>query len=103
MSPRLKKPRHYKCPYRGDAEQVYKPAGIPLREMEQIAIARDEMEAMYLCDSEDLSQEAAGERMGISRGTVQRLLASARRKTIEAVVLGKALAVEGIPQTEKNS
>jgi predicted DNA-binding protein (UPF0251 family) len=103
MSPRLKKPRHYNCPYRGGAEQVFKPAGIPLREMEQITIGRDEMEAMYLCDSENLSQEAAGERMGVSRGTVQRLLAQARKKTIEALVLGKALAVEGIPQKEMKS
>jgi predicted DNA-binding protein (UPF0251 family) len=61
------------------------------------------MEAMYLCDSENLSQETAGERMGVSRGTVQRLLSRARKKTIEALVLGKALAVEAIPRTEKDS
>jgi len=94
MSPRLKKPRHYNCPYRGDAEQVYKPAGTPLRDLEQIIVFRDEIEAMFLCDSENLSQEEAGKRMGVSRGTVQRLLAQARRKTIEGVVLGKALMVE---------
>src|SRR5512136_2651132 len=101
MSPRLKKPRHYNCPYRGDAEQVYKPAGIPLRDLEQITIGRDEMEAMYLCDAENLSQEEAGVRMGVSRGTVQRLLTQGRKKTIEAVVLGKALAIEGIPTTHQ--
>ena len=102
MSPRLKKPRHYNCPNRGEAEQVYKPAGIPLRDMEQILIARDEMEAMYLCDAENLTQEEAGERMGVSRGTVQRLLAQARKKTIEAVVMGKALAIAGIPKTRQD-
>ncbi len=100
MSPRLKKPRHYNCPYRGDAEQVYKPAGTPLKEMEQITVFRDELEAMYLCDSEGLNQETAGERMGVSRGTVQRLLASARKKAIEAVVHGKALAIEKIPRRD---
>jgi predicted DNA-binding protein (UPF0251 family) len=31
--------------------------------------------------------------MGISRGTVQRLLALARKKVIEAIVQGKALAI----------
>ncbi|MGA2151200.1 MAG: DUF134 domain-containing protein, partial [Geobacteraceae bacterium] len=41
-----------------------------------------------------LTQDEAGKRMGISRGTVQRLLAQARKKTVEAVVLGKALLVE---------
>ena len=96
MSPRLKKPRHYNCPYRGDAEEVFKPAGTPLRDLEQIAILRDEMEAMFLCDAEGLTQEEAGIRMGVSRGTVQRLLAQARKKAIEAVVLGKALMVKGV-------
>ena len=99
MSPRQKKPRHYNCPYTGDAEEVYKPAGTPLRDLEQIIIYRDEMEAMFLCDYDNLTQEEAGKRMGISRGTVQRLIAQARKKTIEAIVLGKALAIEGVPQT----
>lgn len=94
MSPRLKKPRHYNCPYRGDAEEVYKPAGTPLRDLEQIIIYRDEMEAMFLCDAENLTQEEAGKRMGVSRGTVQRLLAQARKKTVKAIVLGKALLVK---------
>ena len=94
MTPRLKKPRHYNCPYRGDAEAVYKPAGIPLRDLEQVIIYRDEMEAMFLCDAENLTQEEAGKRMRISRATVQRLLSQARKKTIEAIVLGKALLVE---------
>lgn len=91
MTPRLKKPRHYNCPYRGDAEEVFKPAGTPLRYLEQVVIYRDEMEAMFLCDAENLTQEEAGKRMGVSRGTVQRLLAQARKKTVEAIVLGKAL------------
>ena len=49
---------------------------------------------MFLCDAENLTQEEAGKRMRISRGTVQRLLSQARKKTIEAIVLGKALLVE---------
>jgi len=49
---------------------------------------------MFLCDSENLTQEEAGKRMGVSRGTVQRLLAQARKKAIEAVVLGKALMIK---------
>ena len=94
MSPRLKKPRFCNCPYRGDAEAVYKPAGTPLRDLEKITIGHDEMEAMFLCDAENLTQEEAGKHMGVSRGTVQRLITQARKKTIEAIVLGKALLVE---------
>jgi predicted DNA-binding protein (UPF0251 family) len=33
--------------------------------------------------------------MAISRGTVQRLLSRARKKTIKAIVLGKAIAISG--------
>lgn len=102
MSPRMKKPRNCNCPFRGNAEEVYKPAGTPLRDLEQVSIGHDEMEAMYLCDGDGLTQEEAGARMGVSRGTVQRLLTRARKKTIEAIVLGKALAVEGVPKTHLN-
>jgi len=50
---------------------------------------------MFLCDAEGLTQEEAGVRMGVSRGTVQRLLAQARKKIVETVVPGKALMVKG--------
>lgn len=66
-----------------------------MRDLEQISLFRDEMEALRLCDLEGLFQEQAGERMGVSRGTVQRLLASARRKTAEALVSGAALVLTG--------
>lgn len=96
MSPRLKKPRNCNCPFRANAEAVYKPAGTPLCDLEKVAIGHDEMEAMFLCDAEGLTQEEAGVRMGVSRGTVQRLLAQARKKIVETVVLGKALMVKGV-------
>ena len=50
-----------------------------------------EMEALRLVDLEDLSQEEAGQRMGVSRGTVWRLLQNARRKVITAIIEGRAL------------
>lgn len=96
MSPRCKKPRRCTCPFRGDAALVYKPAGIPLQGLERTSLEHDEMEAMYLCDAEGLTQEEAGTRMGVSRGTVQRLLASARKKIIEALANGKAVSIETV-------
>jgi uncharacterized protein len=44
-----------------------------------------EMEAMRLVDLEGLSQEEAGASMGVSRGTIWRLLQEARRKTATAL------------------
>ncbi len=94
MSPRCKKPRRCSCPFRGETERLFKPAGIPMHQLEQTRLNHDEMEAMYLCDAEGLTQEEAGERMGVSRGTVQRLLAAARKKIIEALVIGNAISLE---------
>ena len=53
-----------------------------------------ELEAMRLCDVERLEQEEAGRRMGVSRGTVYRLLKSGRAKLVEALVQSKALLIE---------
>jgi predicted DNA-binding protein (UPF0251 family) len=51
---------------------------------------------LKLCDAEGLTQEEAGKRMGISRGTVQRILSSARQKTATALAECKALVLEEI-------
>jgi predicted DNA-binding protein (UPF0251 family) len=72
---------------------VFKPAGTPLKELEVVRLEHDELEALHLCDGEGLDQTKAGECMGISRGTVQRLLANARCKVAKALVQQKALAI----------
>jgi predicted DNA-binding protein (UPF0251 family) len=71
--------------------KVFKPTGTPLRELPRIHLHQDELEALRLCDLQGLFQEQAGEKMGISRGTVQRLLTSAHRKVAEALTEGAAL------------
>jgi predicted DNA-binding protein (UPF0251 family) len=58
-----------------------------------ITIEPAEIEALRLVDLEGLSQEQAGTKMGVSRGTVWRLLQSARRKVAQALTEGRALAV----------
>lgn len=61
--------------------------------MEIIQLAHDELEALHLCDGEGKNQEQAGACMGVSRGTVQRLLARARCKVAHALVGQKCLAI----------
>ena len=73
--------------------EVYKPAGIPMSELEMVELERDELEALRLCDVEGLSQEEAGERMGVSRGTVQRLVTSGRAKLVGSILRGAALQI----------
>jgi predicted DNA-binding protein (UPF0251 family) len=91
MSPPCKKPRACECPLKGKA---YKPVGIPLRNLERITIYRDELEALKLCDLDGLTQEEAGLKMGVSRGTVQRILSSGRRKVASALAGCKALVLD---------
>lgn len=73
----------------------YKPAGIPLRELEEIDLSVEEFEALRLKDLEGLEQIQCAERMGIARTTFQRILYSARSKIAETLVRGNALRIEG--------
>ncbi len=95
MSPRPRKIRRCQGRFYGKA---FKPTGVSLPELKQIILYRDELEVLKLCDYEGLFQEQAGERMGVSRGTIQRILTSARRKTAEALSTGAALVFEDGPE-----
>ncbi len=53
----------------------------------------DELEAVRLCDMEGFDQAGAGEKMGVSRGTVQRLVKSGRATLVRAVVENAALVI----------
>lgn len=85
---RPRKPRLCCCPYSG---RGFRPIGVPIFAVEKVTLQRDELEAMRLVDLENLTQEEAGKAMGVSRGTVQRLLQSARGKVTCALVEKKAL------------
>jgi uncharacterized protein len=73
----------------------FKPAGIPLRLLEEVQLTVEEVESIRLKDVERLEQQKCAEKMNISRPTFQRILTSARRKTAEALLNGKAIRIEG--------
>ena len=62
-----------------------------MTKLRKIYLLRDELETLKLCDMEGMTQEEAGRKMGISRGTVQRMLTRGRQKVTEALVTGAAL------------
>ena len=78
--------------YQGD--RVYKPRSIPMSALQTIRLELSELEAMRLCDVDGANQHEAGQQMGVSRGTVQRLLKRGRAKVVRALVESKALLVE---------
>jgi len=73
----------------------FKPAGIPLRALEEVRLSLEEAEAIRLKDLEGLEQEQGAEKMNVSRPTFQRVLASARLKVADALLNGKAITIEG--------
>ena len=76
---------------------VFKPAGIPRHELDEVVMTLDEFEALRLADLEGLYQEQAALEMRVSRPTFSRIAESARRKVADALVHGKALRIEGGP------
>jgi predicted DNA-binding protein (UPF0251 family) len=74
---------------------VFKPAGIPLRQLDEVVMTLDEFEAIRLADLAQMYQEKAAKQMGISRPTFSRIIDSAHRKLADALVHGKALLIEG--------
>jgi predicted DNA-binding protein (UPF0251 family) len=90
-------PRPQKCRRVAFLPQTtyFKPAGVPLRVLDEIVLSVEEAEAIRLKDLEGLEQEKGAERMNVSRPTFQRVLASARHKLASALLNGKALRIEG--------
>lgn len=73
----------------------FKPRGIPLMELEEVVMKVDECEAIRLADLMNLSHEAAGKQMGVSRATFGRIVQRARKSVADAVINGKAIRIEG--------
>ncbi len=76
------------------ARHVFKPRGVPVRELSTVELTLEELEALRLADQLGLHHEEAGRRMEISRATFGRLLESARKKTATALVEGRAILIE---------
>lgn len=73
----------------------FKPRGIPMVRLEEVRLTVDEREALRLSDLNNLSHEAAGSRMGVSRATFGRILQKAHRVLADALINGKAIKIEG--------
>lgn len=76
-------------------QRIFKPAGIPARELEEVTLGLDGAEAIKLADLEGLYQDAAAQRMGVSRQTFGRIIEAARRSVADAIINGKRLRIEG--------
>lgn len=81
----------------------FKPQGIPMRDLEEIELDLDEVEAIRLADLEELYQVDAAAKMGVSRQTFGNIIARAHKKIATALLHGKALRVAGQRASQSNS
>jgi len=73
----------------------FKPAGIRMVDLQESTVTVEEFEALRLKDLQEMEQEEAAKKMGISQPTFHRLITSARKKIADAIVNGKAIKIEG--------
>ena len=90
-------PRPKKCRWvQGRPEVVYfKPRGIPLKDLQEIVLPIEGLEAVRLADLEKMEHEEAAALMKVSRPTFSRVLSNARSVVARALVEGFALRIEG--------
>lgn len=89
-------PRPFKkrCVGRMPDVTVFKPAGVPARELQRVELHLDELEALRLVDGEGMEHAQAAASMQVSRPSVGRILERARKKVALALVQGQAIFIE---------
>ena len=88
--PRPKIPRRLR--FRPDV-LYFKPQGVPLRNLEEVVLSADELEAIKLHDVDMLEQLEAAKEMQISQPTFARTLDNAYKKIAQGLVEGKAIKI----------
>jgi len=91
----MPRPPNIKKVPKGLANQVLRPAAAPGSRLESRELPLDGLEALRLADLEGLYHQEAARRMGVSRATFGRVLASARRTLVDALVNGKSVEIGG--------
>jgi len=65
-----------------------------LRELDEVELTLEELEALRLKNVEDLEQTEASKKMKTSQSTFQRILSSAYAKVSDALINGKAIKID---------
>ena len=80
---RLRRRRHV---YNQVNFDYFKPIGVPLRELKEINLNVEELEAIRFKDYEEIEQTEAADKMHISQPTFHRMLKEARKKIADALI-----------------
>ena len=74
--------------------RYFKPQGVPLRQLSEVVLMPDELEALKLHEQDRLSQIEAAIKMQISQPTFARILGSAYQKISLAILKGQAIKLQ---------
>lgn len=66
-----------------------------LHNEDEVVLDVEEVEALRLSDYLEIEQDSAAKSMNVSRGTFQRIIISARKKTADALIHGKNIKIYG--------
>jgi len=91
----MPRPRHCRHVSALPSVTYFKPCGIPMRDLTELCLSVEELEALRLSDVEGLNATEAAQQMRVSRHTFGRTLASARRVVASVLTQGMALRIEG--------
>lgn len=89
---RPKKTRWVSCE---SGERCFRPQCKDGGVLEGVYLTLDEFEALRFADFEGQEQESIASKMRVHRSTVSRILTSARKKIVDALVNLKAIRIEG--------
>lgn len=93
----MARPPKQRCVACAPVSDFFKPRGVPLHALEEVALELDELEALRLADLNGLYQAEVAVQMGVSRQTVGNILARAHGKIADALLNGKALRIARVP------
>jgi len=74
----------------------FKPSGVRMKMLEQVDLSLDELESMRLKFEKGMDLLQGARKMKISKSTFQRLIVSAQKKIVDALVNGKAIKLHKV-------
>lgn len=93
----MARPPKQRCVNCAPVSDYFKPRGVPMSALTEIALELDELEAIRLADLAGMYQADVALKMGVSRQTVGNILERARHKVADALINGKALRIAAMP------
>jgi predicted DNA-binding protein (UPF0251 family) len=69
-----------------------------MHKLAEVVLDHDELEALRLADILKFSHEEGAKKMKVSRATFGRIISSAREKTADSILNGKAIRINDLPE-----